>query len=974
MGTSVEIMLLGPLDVTRDGRRVDVTARTQRLALTVLALELGRTVSREAFYDALWEHDGPSDPRAALQVALSRLRATLGRDLVVTEASGYRLDDRVVTTDVRCVETLVRTAPTKPAARVRAFGEALTRWRGDALGEFDGVGALEPSRARLAGLRAHVREQWLGARLTVEEPADLVPELDALVTEQPHRERPMVLLLTALEACGRGVDALQRAREFRERLLDGAGLEPSPTFEAMHRRLLGGTARRGDTRESPVPVAAGGNTDATPPRLDADLGTRLPRPDVLFGRQLDLDRLAAVADRSPLTTVVGPGGVGKTSLVSVWLESQPAAAVVELHHLGRGEDIGASAADQLGIEDAGPRPLGAVAAHVAASRLLLVLDNCEHVLESVRELVGMLQRTGSAPRIVCTSRQRLGLHGEQVLHLSPLPVPADDAAIDLHEVDVVTLFVERARQADPVFAPGRDDERDIAAICRAVDGLPLAVELAAARVPAFGVAQLRNRVTRDIRILEQGGGRHRSLEAVLDWSIGLITDDARAVLRTAAAFDGPFTLAVLERVADPGSPTAQLLGRLVDAQLVFRAGSAGEPRYRMHVPTRLHVVDRLAPPVGLDDRLAAWAGDLVTAEVARLGRPGEAEAAARLLGELVNIRAAVRAALQADHPDRTFAIGEGLGRLVYLAEWADAASLIDLIADNATNHHTDAAAVAVAAAARTAAIRGSHAEAERRLQAGQQLLHGDPPTGWYLAHHARAVVAYYGGDFAAAVAHYTRVVEDHRVDEPERLVAALERGSATARKGDVERGRQLTAAALARLHEIGGEIVIAWGTYVLASIDLLEQPDAALAGFEAAIELARSAGGARQVERLSRVGHTAALVRAGRLAEARDHVPALLDDLLRGGNAIQLWNVVSLVALGCLTTDDPTTAAILHLAAERDTTAPRGGAVVDATRHLRGLATTLGPSRWGELRAQAATLRRDDVVALVREAIDRWPP
>ncbi len=893
---SVVVEVLGPLQVVMDGTVHEVRSTPQRLVLTSLALETGGTVSVAKLIDVVWGEDPPKNPRGALQVVVSKLRRVIGAETILTDPVGYRLADGV-STDVARVEELLE-SPGRDELE-----QALALWRGEALAEVGEGSELGPERVRLRALRRRIELDLLAERLRRDDPEALLPELEASAAVEPFNERVALLQVEALHRTGRSAEAAKAAAEFRKRLAEASGLSPSVAFEVLEADVLSGSA------------------------LDRPLtGVRLPSPPVLLGRARDLTRLENLTQANWLTTVVGPGGVGKTSLVSVWSDNRSDATAVELHHMADGGDVAANIAHQIGLEARGSDPRQALLDHLATVSPVLVLDNCEHVISAVRDLVEAIRRWAPTARVVCTSRQRLGIHGEQVMQLEPLLVPKP--GMETTKTDAVRLFAERASQANPDIEIGDDQLAAVAAICRAVDGLPLAIELAAARAPIFGVEELAHRVESDIGVLEQGGGRHRSLGAVLDWSIGLLDPEAAQVLVTSALFDGNFRVESLEAThgdADVVPP----LGRLVESNLVLRVAGNGPARFRLHVPTRLHVVASQQRPDGVERRFVEWARRLVVGLSDQIGFPGEGVARDRAFKELANIRGAVRIALSSGDTPPALAIAEGLGTGAYTAGNAELYSIIEMVAEAVEPDHGVAAVGPLAASARAASMQGRWHVARARAEAASGMFE-EVPESYHMAEHALAVAAYYAGDYQEAERRYQQISTDVRVALPWRLTAEFERGAAIARGGDVAGGRVVTATALEQAEAEAGETVVAWGTYVLGSIELVPNPDEALRMFDLALERAEAsrAGLAKQ---LAGVGRVVALYRGRRYEAAAAAVPAVLDELGRHGNRTHLLSLARVVCLLALEQADIGSASALAAAIAQEDSAPSASAVVDAT-------------------------------------------
>jgi predicted ATPase/DNA-binding SARP family transcriptional activator len=657
----VRFGVLGPLAVWTDlGEPVAVPGRKVRALLAVLLVHEGRAVSADRLVADLWAADqAPADPTAALHVRVSQLRRALagadGRGLVVSQPPGYALhaDARV---DAARFAALVADAlkADDPLTRADLLGEALGLWRGPALADFADEEFARPAVARWEEQRVAAVEAWAQARLELGQHAELAADLRPFVAEHPFRERLRAAHLRALYRSGRVTEALDGFHDLRTRLAEELGLDPGPELVALHRAVLAG-----DPAE-----------DAPAPRRARSV-VALPAPVTrLIGRDEHVARVRELLATGRLVTVTGPGGVGKTSVAlavgrSVADSHPDGVWLVDLTGWdGRG-DPADPLLSVLSVPEApgGSQPPGErLAAALRERRTLLVLDNCEHVVEPVAGLVGGLLAAAPGLRVLATSREPLRLRGEARVDLPPLEVPDTDDPRRLAGSPAVTLFLERAGlpDADPATVAGA------AEVCRRLDGLPLALELAATRVAGLGVPELLARLDLPhdrFGLLATGPrdapARQRTLAAVIDWSWRLLSDREQAVLRRIAVFAGGCTPEAAEAVCAAG-PVLDLLTGLVDRSLVVRrdgryrllesvaafcldrlreAGEEDGARLR-HADHVLALAERADPELrGRDqrawlDRLAAESADARAAEDT-YRRHGQAERAVRLATALV---------------------------------------------------------------------------------------------------------------------------------------------------------------------------------------------------------------------------------------------------------------------------------------------------------------------------------------------------
>src|SRR6266704_3535141 len=659
----MEIRLLGPLEVHSRGRPVEVAGRRLRLLLAVLALRPGQVVAAERLIDLLWEEASPpADPANALQALVSRLRRALeaasSGERLASRPSGYLLAVEPDQVDALRFERLRRDGHEALAAgrHVQAAAtlrEALELWRGQALAEF----ATEPFAAanatRLEELRLGALEDRIEAELALGEHARLVGELEALAAEHPLRERLHALLMRALYATGRQADALAAYQRVRRGLAERAGLDPGVELRRVEEAILAQ-----DPSLSAAPVAA---EPAAPEPTPAARGGRgnLRGPLTSFvGREEELARILELLGRHRLVTLTGPGGVGKTRL-----------AAEAARHLGGQADGDGDA------PDAADRLVAALERH----RTLLVVDNCEHLAEQVAALTERLLAVCPGVRVLATSREPLRVPGEVRWPVPALPVPPPGPVRpeELAHFAATRLFLDRAGAAVPGFAVG--DQADAAAVgevCRRLDGLPLAIELAAARVGALPPRELAARLDDRFRLLTAGARtalpRQQTLRAVVDWSWELLDRSERAGLRRLSVFVGGCTLDAAETVcAGPDLPAAavpEAIARLVDKSLVTVGPTQAPPapwwpgiealglpaplepepaggtvRYGLLETVRAYATERLAE-AGEADRVARahaeWFVGLAETAEPRLNGSEQLAWFARLSAELDNLRAA----------------------------------------------------------------------------------------------------------------------------------------------------------------------------------------------------------------------------------------------------------------------------------------------------------------------------------------------
>ncbi|MGR6319115.1 BTAD domain-containing putative transcriptional regulator [Micromonospora soli] len=677
---TVSFGMLGTVELQVAGRPATPLAPAVRALLARLVLAAGRVVSADALTDALWGEQPPTDATNALQLRVSKLRRALvaagaGGDLLVTRAPGYQLAVAADAVDANRFERLLETARSAttgagPAAALARFDEALRLWRGPALADVGDAEWALAEAARLEELRLGAVEDRLELLLAAGRQAEAVADLERLVATHPLRERLHRLLMLALYRGGRQADAITAYHALRHRLADELGIDPAPELQALAEAILRQqvpalapaaapvaepagppAAVPARTVSAPRTAAAANPTPRAPQR--GDLPRRLAS---VIGRQDDVHRVLDRLREARVVTLTGPGGVGKTTLaLEVARHADDALAdrvhLVRLAALPTGTDLPEAVAGQLGVTAGGPGPAASAAlvAWLGADRTLLVVDNCEHVIDDAAELVEQLVAACPAVTVLTTSREALAVPGETQLAVAPLGVPDGPADLArLGDSPAVALFVDRARAVRPGFVLDETTAPVVADICRQLDGMPLAIELAAARVKALPPGEIAARLHDRFALLSAGArtseARHRTLRATLDWSHDLLSEAERGLLRRLAVFRGGWDLAAAEQVCAfdglAADEVLDLLFRLVDRSLVVPDPTTG--RFRLLVTIREYAAARLAE-----------AGETETArdhhlthftELAERYGPharSDADAWARLTEEHDNFRAAI---------------------------------------------------------------------------------------------------------------------------------------------------------------------------------------------------------------------------------------------------------------------------------------------------------------------------------------------
>ena len=698
---AIEFRVLGGVHALRNGSHVKVGGPRQRALLALLLIADGKPVPADRLIDELWHGEPPAGAAGTLQSYVSRLRSVLAVDAVIVgSAAGYSLEVADESVDARRFERLVRDGEAAlernvPLRAVERFDAALALWSGTPFSGVSDEGALRREADRLADVHLRSREGRVAAKLELGGSEGLIDELESLVAEHPYRERLWHHLMLALYRAERQADALaayQRARQ----ILDGElGLEPSDELKELEAAIL----------RHEVPAAR-----------PVESRHNLPEPLTRFiGRERELDEITTRLAEARLMSLTGVGGVGKTRLAveaaqRVVPDYGGGVFFVDLSPLQGPDLVLREIAATVGVhEQPGAELLSLLAERLREEEALIVLDNCEHVVERTAQVTHGLLSATRRLRVLATSREVIGVEGEQTYPVPPLEPP-----------DAVELFLARALAARPHLRRDAVAEAAAARVCTDVDGLPLAIELAAARANALSLEEIANRLEDRFRFLVSwrrlGPARHRTLREAMDWSYELLAPDDQLLLTRLSVFAGGFTLEAAAQVCVDGDSECalELLERLVNASLVLPDDREEEMRYRLLETVRQYTAERL-----IDDRVAdrharyylalaeaAWAemqsSGLVRVfrgldpesanlrlSLERFDRSGQTESLLRLTaalwrwwwmrGELVEGRAWLSLALASglDHPARMDALRGASTLALRQGDVASARSLAD---------------------------------------------------------------------------------------------------------------------------------------------------------------------------------------------------------------------------------------------------------------------------------------------------------
>lgn len=968
MASPLTFRVLGALEVHRDGRAVHLSSYRQRAVLAALLVHAGRPVPADVLVDAAWGDALPANPRAALHTVLSRLRGVLGPPAIASEPAGYRLAAAADAVDAARFEALHRRARDAPAETACSLLEdGLRLWRGHAYAEFADRDFAAAEAVRLEELRNACVEDLAEARIEASDVGPAIADMEAFVEQQPLRERARGLLMTALYRAGRVTEALESYHGYRRLLVDELGLEPSPALRELQHRILNHGVGTAQSRKPPRTPAA-----ASWPVAD---GTFLGRDD-------EAANLVELATGNRLVTVTGVGGVGKTRLVA---ETLPAladrlalpASVVELAGVDGGT-VDTAVAATLGIGSAPDGPLVAVLDYLSVVPALVILDNCEHVLDGVRRVVQAVLRRCPAVRVVATSRRRIGLAAEQVLPLDPLPLPhPETATVEL--TAAVRLFADRARRVSPRFAVSGGAAASVAEICRRLDGLPLAIELAATRAATLGLEPLLERLNNSLDLLgDAERGREHSLRATIDWSYSLLDEEDRLLLAALAAFEGDVDLDGAEQAVAGlvSRPVPVGLARLVESSLVVAKDAGGHvgsrARYGMLEIVRAFARERLAESgVERDVRLAhaRWVRSVMRDAAAAAVGPGDTVAAVLQADTAAGIRGAAAWALREGEAQLA---GEITGSLMLATvHWQlrlDLLGIVRRVGDDPAVACTAAAPLARAAGAFAAVLQGDLEIGERAARTALETAAG--PDERFLALCALGVLTIYRGEHDASRRWWNQLLAVDGLPAARQVDGHASLALIACYDGDLVDARQHADRATAVAGAVGSVSYRAFARY--ADAEVTAAADYA-AGVPLLVAAARDAdrAGAEFTGGLPAGALAAALTRLGRTAEARDVLGPLLERWLRLAVWPQLWTTLRILAEWLARNDRYEEAALLLAAADRAPSAPTI-AGEDVERYARLdelLRDRLGPEILTKIASLAAALPRTDIVDRARAAL-----
>ncbi|HSS53240.1 MAG TPA: BTAD domain-containing putative transcriptional regulator [Gaiellales bacterium] len=846
MSSPLEIRLLGPFEVVVGGCRAHLTGSKRQAMLAMLALQPGTVMTVDSLVDALWGHDLPAAPRNAVQHHVTRLRAALGQDAIIASPDGYTLTDAEV--DALRFEELLG------AARVAiregdAFGAsdavaaALELWRGPALQGLTDTAWISSEARRLEALHVDALEEHFEVALARGEHREVVAELRSVLVENPFRERLWSQQMLALYRSGRQADALDVFQEARRVLSDELGLEPGPELRRLQEAIL-----------AQDPAIAG--VPAAPRRRG-----NAPAPSASFVDPGEVvARVTNLVLEHRLVTLTGPPGVGKSRLAlesfrgledhfpdGIWF--------VDLARAGNEADVVRLVAHA--VDARGADPLARAVARLRDADALLVLDGCGRVVGECARVAASVLAGCPGVRVLATSRRVLGLGAEVRISVEPLPLPDPEAA-EAVDSPAVELFVARARAARPGFELTRESAPVAIEIIRRLDGLPLAIELAAARVNVVGLRELLAVVERRRSLLGSGPASdpvRAALSALVEWSYDLLHTDEKTLLHQLAVHRGGASLSSLVSAGSRGgsddATAVYLLGGLVDKSIVLASFPDGDARYDLLETVRDYVLERLAEASGLDaarrahaEYFAALAGEARS----RLRGPDWLAWLHLLNLENDNLWAALAYARDAPDPQLAVRLGAPLGWYFALAERvSEGRGFLEQVLAAATEDIPPEPRAELLANLSYLAAEELDVDAAVSVGEGACALAATVPDSpqFALAHLTLALAVAQSGDHERAVALADDAHAAYRAadDDWGLAAASLIRAIAGAAAGDVAAVAAITPETLAHSEPIGYDAFRVPALLLEAWVaERRNDADAAENAYRRALEIAGRAG------------------------------------------------------------------------------------------------------------------------------------
>jgi len=975
---TIAVRVLGPVSITDDGDGDGTPVSPKlRIMLAMLTAHRGSVVSADRLCDALWGDDQPLAAMATLQSHVSRLRRLLqpsGR--LAARDGGYLLEIPNGAVDVDHFVQLTDRASSAedPQAAADLLGAALEIWQGPAFGELADREWIRPEAVRLDELRLSVTERWFECRLEHGLDPSLISDLESAMLTNPYRERFVRQAMVAFVRAGRHAEALRRASEFRRNVRDDLGVDPSAELTAVEARVLADD----------------------PGLLGASLARRgrnvVDDPSRLVGRSNDLAAIATAIVEGPLVTLLGPGGVGKTRLArriaATATGFTDGVAFVELAAMSDASSLPDAVATALDVQPHQHLSMeDTLLAVLAEHHRLVVFDNCEHLLDTLVPFIDRVRQRCPHVHILTTSREPLGVRGEQVLPIAPLAVgdPTVVNPIDISSAPAVELLLDRVAAAAPGFTMTDANAVTMSEICRRLDGLPLALELVAARFRSLSPETILSRVMVPSTVLgtsmRSSDRRHRTLRDTITWSFELLTSSEQAVYAQLSTFAGSFDLPAIESVCagrhhttavrEPEEDVVAIVAALVDKSMVQMVGHHGG-RYQLLETLREYGRERLAEHGTIEvieQRHLLWFVNF--AEQASIGLTGSDEAswAERIDWDFDNLRLAFGKAVSMGDVDAALRLTAALREYSFrairyeLAAWATTAVAMP----GAEDHPQYATVLAIVGYGHF--VRGNLHQsidvAQRAVIVANEM--GVDTKG--LAERTLVNAWFYLGNADEALRWGDRMLASARDGSPSRLAHALYmRSVAETSVGRTVQGAIMAGEASATARTSGSPTALAQASYALGLA--LERTDAteSLRLLRESARLASSVGN-RWIEAFADTEVWWLEARYGDVLTALRGSGVVIETWNRGGDwanlRLSLRRVFGLlVRLG-----DHRSAALLHGALEASGAASalpfEPNDAHDVDRSVQNLRTSLGQAEYDAAVAAGASLSDPELVHFI---------